>query len=162
MTPPTTLPAATADLLREYEQGAYQLRAAVAGMTAEQLHAKPVPGTWSTHQVICHLADAELLYADRIKRVLAEEMPTLPGLDPDRHMRVAIHQRDAENELALVAAVRKQMTALLRTIRPDEFQRQGLHTEAGPLTLETLLGRVTNHIPHHVRFIAEKRAALGI
>ena len=30
------------------------------------------------------------------------------------------------------------------------------------MTLETIVKRVTNHIPHHVRFIEEKRKALGI
>jgi hypothetical protein len=31
-----------------------------------------------------------------------------------------------------------------------------VHSEAGPLTLETLLERVTAHIPHHLSFIDEK------
>ena len=35
------------------------------------------------------------------------------------------------------------------------------HSTDGPLTLETLLQHITNHIPHHVTFIAEKRAALA-
>ena len=30
----------------------------------------------------------------------------------------------------------------------------------GPLTLETLLRRITGHIPHHIRFILEKRQLL--
>ena len=29
------------------------------------------------------------------------------------------------------------------------------------MTLETLLQSINNHIPHHVRFIEEKRAALA-
>jgi uncharacterized damage-inducible protein DinB len=150
------------ELLFRYERGPAELRAAVAGMTAEQLRAKPVAGKWSTHEVVCHIADAEMLYADRIKRVLAEDKPPLPGMDPDLHVpRLAIPERDTQEELALIELVRKQMLHILRTLRPEEFQRQGIHSEVGPLTLETLLERVTNHIPHHVQFIAEKRTAMS-
>jgi hypothetical protein len=150
------------DLLTQYERGPAELRAAVAGMSAEQLQSRPVAGKWSTHEVVCHLADAEMLYADRIKRVLVENTPTLPGLDPDRHVGLALPGRSTADELALIELVRRQMTAILRTLSPEDFQRQGLHTEAGPLTLETLLRRIAGHIPHHVQFIAEKRAALGL
>ena len=41
------------------------LREAVAGMSREHLRASPVP-EWSTHQVICHIADFEPIYADRM------------------------------------------------------------------------------------------------
>lgn len=152
-----------ADLLAAYERGPEELRAAVAGMTADQWHAVPVTGQWSTHQVVCHLADAEALYADRIKRVLAEEHPTLPGMDPNLHVpRLALPQRDIGDELLLVALVRRQMSRILHTLSPADFQRTGNHTEAGPLTVEALLVRITEHIPHHVRFIHEKRKALGL
>ncbi|MCE9604853.1 MAG: DinB family protein [Planctomycetia bacterium] len=148
------------ELLDRYAQGAEHLRAAIAGMTTEQLLARPLPAKWTTHEIVCHLADAELLYADRMKRVLAEERPTLLGLDPDLHVpKLAIPERDVQEELSLIELVRKQMTRILRTLPAESFQRQGIHSEAGPMTLETLLTRVTNHIPHHAEFIAEKRAA---
>jgi hypothetical protein len=46
---------------------------------------------------------------------------------------------------------------------PDAaFQRVGSHKERGPITLEKWLTIATNHIPHHVNFILEKRRALGV
>lgn len=57
------------------------LRQAVAGMDSEQLLARPIAGEWSTLEVICHLADFEIVGADRIKRVIAEKGPTLLGGD---------------------------------------------------------------------------------
>jgi uncharacterized damage-inducible protein DinB len=159
--PAPPLPAALADMLACYARGAAELRSAVAGMTEAELHAHPVAGRWSTHQVVCHLADAELLYSDRIRRVLAEDRPTLPGLDPDLHVsRLAIPARRLEDELALVDYARRQMLAILHTLTAADFAREGIHTEAGPLTVEALLKRVTDHVPHHVKFIVEKRAAL--
>ncbi len=149
------------ELLDQYSRGAAELRAAVAGMTKDQLLARPVAGKWSTHEVVCHLADAEMLYADRIKRVIAEEKPTLLSMDPDLHARLFLAERDTQAELDLIALVRRQMLSIMQTLQPADFERQGIHSEAGPLTLLTLLERVTAHVPHHARFIGEKRAALA-
>jgi hypothetical protein len=150
-------------LLAAYAAGPQLLRAAVAGMTAEQLRSRPVPGRWSTLEVLCHLADTEALYALRMKRVIAEQEPALMAMDPDAwQRRLACHERDAEEELGQVELIRSQMGRILRTLSAADFQRRGMHTEAGPLTLETLLRRITDHLPHHVRFIEEKRRALRV
>ena len=47
------------------------------------------------------------------------------------------------------------------TLKPEDFQRRGVHSKSGPLTLEAFVERSTRHIPHHVRFIEEKRKALA-
>lgn len=151
-----------ATLLAEYAAGAELLKKSVAGLTPQQLLARPIPCKWSIHEVVCHLSDAESLYADRIKRVLAEERPTLQNLDPDPHVaRLSVPERDIGEELQLVDLIRKQMGRILAAAPAADFQRIGNHTESGPLTIETLLSRIVGHIPHHVKFIEEKRKALG-
>jgi uncharacterized damage-inducible protein DinB len=152
-------------MIEEYRAGPGILHKAVAGLTEkeEQLHARPIPGKWSILEVVCHLADFEIVYADRIKRVIAEDEPTIFGGDPETFAaRLAYQKRDIEEELRVVDIVRKQVSRILEEIAEQDFQRHGIHSEYGPLTLETILMRVTNHIPHHVRFIEEKRKALGI
>jgi hypothetical protein len=149
-------------LIDDYLAGPKMLRAAVAGMTADEINATPIPGKWSTRQVVCHIADFELVYADRIKRVIAEEEPKLMSGDPDVFApRLAYGQREIEEELDFIEITRRHVSRILRTIQPQDFQRRGVHSTDGPLTLETLLDRVVKHIPHHVRFIQEKRAALA-
>ena len=151
-----------AQLIDDYLAGPQKLRATVAGMTAEQLDARPIPGKWSTKHVICHLADFEPVYVDRMKRVIAENEPTLFGGDPDLFAaRLAYDHRDVAVELDFIALARKHMGAILRALKPEVFQRRGIHSEAGPITLETLLTNITSHIPHHIKFIEEKRAALA-
>jgi hypothetical protein len=51
---------------------------------------------------------------------------------------------------------------LLRTLAEADFDRIGNHTAAGELTLRQLVERGANHLEHHVRFIGEKRKALGV
>lgn len=146
-----------------YLAGAATLRQAVAGMSRAQLEARPVPGKWSSLQVVCHLTDFEPVYADRMKRVIAEERPAILGADEQKFAAaLAYDSRDVAEELAIVDVTRQQMARILRTLPESAWQRVGVHNEAGPLTLADFLQRVTNHIPHHVQFIYEKRRALGL
>ncbi len=149
-------------LIERYLAGPDLLRRAVAGMKKEQLRARPIPGKWSTQEVVCHLADYEPIYADRMKRVIALEKPELLKGDPQLFTaRLACDHRDMEEELAIIEWTRKQMARILRTLTPADFQRRGEHSRDGDLTLEVLLQRIIDHIPHHIRFIEEKRRALA-
>src|SRR5215470_12482033 len=149
-------------LIEQYLAGPDFLRRVVAGMTKDQLLSRPIPGKWSTQEVVCHLADYEPIYADRMKRVIALKEPELLQGDPGLFAaRLAYDQRDVEEELALIEITRKQMARILRALEPDDFQRKGGHSRDGALTLEVVLQRITAHIPHHVRFIEEKRRAMA-
>jgi len=150
-------------LIEEYLAGPPALRRAVFGMKDDQLRARPVPGKWSTLEVVCHLADFDPILADRMKRVIAEDQPKLLGADENRFAaRLAYHDRDIGEELVILEATRSQMARILKTLKPEDFQRVGVHSEKGPRTLEQLLTTAINHIPHHLKFIQEKRRALGL
>ena len=149
------------NLIDAYLAGPATLRKAVAGLTREQLVARPVPGKWSTLEVVAHLADFDPILADRMKRVIAEDKPSLVGADENRFVAaLAYHDRDLEEELTIIETTRRQLARILRTLPDSVLQRTGTHTERGPLTLERMLTITTNHIPHHVQFIIDKRKAL--
>lgn len=151
------------ELIDEYLRGPALLKQAVAGMNDAQLDARPQAGKWSTREVIAHIADFEPVYADRMKRAIAEDNPTVFGGDPDLFLKsLAYGQRNVDEELCLIDCVRKQMARILRTLPSEAFQRTAKHSVDGPLTIETLLRRITGHIPHHLTFIQEKRNALGL
>jgi hypothetical protein len=155
--------ATLSELVENYLAGVQTLRDAVAGMTREQLLARPVPGKWSTLEVVCHLSDFDPILADRMKRVIAEDRPALLGADEKRFAQaLAYHQREAEEELAIIEKTRRSMARILRTLPEAALARVGEHNERGPLTLEKLLSGATGHIVHHVQFIKEKRRALGL
>jgi uncharacterized damage-inducible protein DinB len=150
-------------LIDQYLAGPELVQSAIRGMSEEQLDAKPIAGKWSTRQVVCHIADFEPIYADRMKRVIAERCPTFFGGDPDTFAAgLAYNRRPVGTELEVLAVVRRQMATILRELQAEDFQRTGKHSEAGPLTLEALLYRIRDHVPHHIQFIAEKRKSLGI
>jgi uncharacterized damage-inducible protein DinB len=150
-------------LIGDYLVGPRALREAVAGMTREQALARPVAGKWSTLEVVCHLADFEPIFADRMKRVIALDRPALLVADENLFAAsLAYHERDLEEELRIIETTRSQMGRILGALPPEAMKRVGVHSERGELTLERLIQTVTNHIPHHLPFIAEKRKALGL
>ncbi|MCI0462682.1 MAG: DinB family protein [Gemmataceae bacterium] len=154
-----------AELIDAYRAGPQTLRQAVAGMNREQLLARPVPGKWSTLEVVCHLADFEPVHADRMKRVLTEDRPLFFSADEQRYAAaLAYHERDLEEELSLIERTRQQMVRILRTLPPEAWSRTGVYrhdNQDEPRTLERLVAISAGHIPHHVRFVLEKRRALG-
>jgi hypothetical protein len=155
--------AALSELLDAYLAGPKMLRQAVAGMSREQLLARPVAGKMSTLEVVCHIVDFDPVYADRMKRAIALDRPTLLGADETLFLKaLAYHDRDPEEELAILEHTRSQMARILRAAPPGVLQRVGVHNERGEMTVEKMLTTITGHVPHHVKFIQEKRQALGL
>ena len=150
-----------ADLISAYEKGVEELRVAVAGMTVEQLRSRAIAGKWRTLEVVCHVADCEQFFSDRMKRTVAMDRPLLLGADGFRYPEPLRYQEHELNEeLDLVAVTRRQVARTLRLVASDAWQRTAVHTETGLVTLRQLLLHAINHLRHHIRFVAEKRAAL--
>src|SRR5579871_2195757 len=105
------------ELIDQYLAGPGLLRRAVSGMDRAQLTARPVPGKWSTLEVVCHLVDSEQAWCHRMKRVIAEEKPLLIGYDESRFTAgLAYHQNELEEALGLLEGMRRQMARTLRTV----------------------------------------------
>lgn len=154
-----TLP--SAELIKAYEAGIDRLRGAVSRMTTEQVLARPIPGQWSTQEVVCHIADTEIFFADRIERTIALERPLLIGIDERPYpQRLRYQDLDLEEELNLVTALRRHVARILR-LQPDEaWERTAVHSETGLVTLRQLLFHAIRHLQHHAAFIDGKRKAI--
>ncbi len=153
----------TTSLLQEYAAGPELLADSIAHVPPELFDDIPIRDTWSIRQVICHLADAEIVYANRIKRILIEDNPTLSEWSPDDSITNELCLcRDVSNELNIIGSIRRQIEAILTAQEVECWQRTSVHSEDGPMTLETVVERITRHIPHHVNFIKAKSGALGI
>ncbi len=150
-------------LIADYLNGPVQLGRVVSGLSQQQLQARPVPGKWSTLEVVCHLVDSEQAWCHRMKRVIAEERPLLIGYDESRFTAALLyHEQKLEEELALLEGARRQMARILMGQPESAWARTCVHSERGLMTLEEMLQAEVAHIPHHVRHINEKRKTLGL
>ncbi len=152
-----------AGLIASYERGIVDLKDAVAGLSTEHLLARPIPGKWSTIEVVAHVAGTELYFSDRIERTLALERPLLIGVDERPYAeRLGYQSFDLNDELALFASLRRHVARILRSQPPEAWNRQAVHSETGLVTVRQLVFQAVRHARHHLRFIAEKRTALGV
>jgi GNAT superfamily N-acetyltransferase len=148
-------------LIEDYVSGPKALRAAVVGMTPKELRLRPIAGKWSTLEVVCHLADTEQFFADRMKRTLAMNRPLLVSADGWLYPEaVRYHDRDLDEELTLIALTRRQMARILQLAPSQAWGRTAIHTEMGLVTLRQLLLYAVGHLKHHIPFIEVKRHAL--
>ena len=149
------------ELIAAYEQGIDDLRNAVAGMSQEQLLARPISGKWSTLEVVSHIAGTEIYLTDRIERTIALERPLLMGVDERPYPeRLNFQAFNLAEELALFSTLRRHVARILRMQPPEAWQRTAIHSETGLVTLRQLVLHAVRHVRHHLSFIAEKRAAL--
>ena len=135
----------------------------VARLTVEELSRPETPGKWSMRHVLRHLADSELVWGYRLRRVLAEDRPAIQGYDQDRwadglHYELA----DVVETLDEFRAVRKGNLALLRALRPADRKRVGVHTERGEESVEHMIRMYAGHDLLHLNQLERIRATLGI
>ena len=150
-------------LIERYALGGSVLAYAAGGLTREQETTPTRPGAWSVAALVAHLLDADLVYADRMKRVIAEDDPVLVAFDQDAWAaRLGYDATDVAESLALFTANRRRTAAVLRTLPDADFARAGRHTADGRVNLAGLLATVTNHLDHHLRILYTKRANLGV
>lgn len=149
-------------LIDEYFAGADAPAQAIRGLSREELNSFPVPGTWSIQQIVFHLMDSDLIGSDRMKRVIAEERPTLIGYNETAFAANLFYSELDPAAACEIFAQNRRMTAeILRRLPDVAYARTGLHNESGELTLEHLVRTYIKHLDGHLEFVRKKRALLG-
>lgn len=163
-TMPTTITAS--DLksrIDAYEIGSQTLRNAVDGINDQQINQPIAPGTWSIKEIVVHMVDSDLAATHRMRRIAAESMPLLVSYDENAFIAHLASNRVAIGDaLNLFAANRVFTAQWLRTLTADAFDRAGIHTQRGKVTLGEILAIYTDHLAHHLKFVAGKRTALKV
>lgn len=114
---------------------------------------KPAPDRWSISEVLSHLADIEQTYADRARRMVAENSPALERYDQARAENYS--QGTAVEHLARFGAIRRRIVLFLKSVPASAGTRTGVHSELGTITLAQLLHEWAGHDLGHLRQVAE-------
>jgi uncharacterized damage-inducible protein DinB len=148
-------------IIDQYEAGAGSLKEVIASLSPAQLASHPVPGKWSIQQLVLHVMDADLVLTERMKRVIAEENPTLLAFSENNWMeRLEYSRQPAEEAVQLFELNRGLFSRVLRHLPLTAYQRAGVHSERGNQTLADILRFSTTHLEHHLKFAHEKRHRL--
>jgi len=149
-------------IIEQYEQAAGKLRQAIAGLSREELLARPDAQSWSIQQIVLHLMDSDLIWTERAKRMIAEENPTLMAFDESRFAeRLGYDEQSAEDAVRIFELNRKMFARVLRKLDDATFQRTGEHSERGTIRLGESLESIVRHVEHHLEHLLEKRAKVA-
>lgn len=155
------MPIPTSDQFHAYVTIHERIAAAIAGLTPAQLQMIPVEGEWSIQQILIHLPDSEAVGYERIRRIIAEEHPTLQPYDEDAWARnLHYHQQDPHLALELFKLLRQSSAALLHQLPATTWERTGLHAENGPMSLYTVFQTYLNHGEVHLEQIENAKQRL--
>jgi hypothetical protein len=113
------------------------LRSLVRGLDEAAWRRRPAEGEWAAVEVVAHLADSDERAAARVRRMLAEDDPTLPGYDQDELARERRYiEMDPDEALDRFERVRANHVALLDGLDDAGWRRPGQHSEQGPMDVE--------------------------
>ena len=149
--------------IASYESGPAKLREACSGLSAELLSRRIGPGEWSIMENAVHLLDSDLASTHRKRRIVAEDSPLLVSYDENAFIaRLPSGRCDLAEVLDLFELNRRFTARWLRTLPAEAFARTGIHTQRGKVTLLEIVEIYANHVDHHLKFVREKRANLGV
>lgn len=146
------------ELLERLRRGAELVAVATTGAAGSELDYVPGPGKWSVRQITCHLADSELVGAIRIRRLIAEENPTLMAFNQDAWASgLDYTRRKISHAIEGFRRTRAETYELLKDLPESAFERTGTHSERGPVTLLDVVRGFANHAENHAAQIRETR-----
>ena len=150
-------------LIEQYKQGPAVVAAALAGLSEEQLDARPADGGWSARLVAHHLADGEFNGAIRLRKLLVEAHPVLQGYDELAYAgRLWYTDRPLAAALDALRAARATTAELLDRLREEDWRRAGWHTELGRFSVETWLQEYALHAHEHAEQISRAAGAVTL
>jgi hypothetical protein len=121
----------------------------IEALGAERSAIPPAPGKWSAAEIACHLADAELVFAFRLRQTLAEDAPTIQPFDQDKWAATYAGVSGSQ-AVDVFTALRGWNLRLIRATLPLAAERPVTHPERGTMTfmnlVETMAGHDLNHL----------------
>jgi DinB family protein len=117
------------------------------------------PGKWSIRFILHHLADAETVMFERVRRVLSEGRRVLWNFDQDAWAK-GLDYSSVPLDLSrqVYAAARAGITYYAGVHYETHGHLEWVHSETGVRTLKDEFDKVAAHNEHHLRQI---RRALG-
>lgn len=150
------------ELIGQIAEAPAKLRAAVAGLSDEQLNTPYRDGGWTVRQVAHHLPDSHLNAYVRFKLALTEDEPTIKPYDQELWAKLPdAKTAPIEPSLMLLESLHQRWVTLLKSLSAADFKRKLKHPELGEVTLERYLGLYAWHGRHHVAHITSLRERMG-
>jgi len=149
-------------LIEDIAQTPAALRAAVNGLSPEQIETPYRDGGWTVRQVVHHVPESHMNAYIRFKLALTEDEPTIKPYEEDRWAKLSdVQSTPLDVSLSLLELLHDRWVRVLKSIRPEEWKRSFKHPELGVVPLEKNLCLYSWHGRHHVAHITELRKRMS-
>ncbi len=137
------------------------IRRGIEGLAPGELTRPEAEGKWSVAQVVQHFADSDLVWAWRLRLVLAQDRPTLTGYDQDLWAeRLRYDLANVAEALDQFRVLRAGNLRLIARATEADLQRVGLHTERGEESVAHMMRMYAGHDILHLRQIDRIRGVV--
>lgn len=145
------------ELLQKYRTGHQAVVDALANLRDEELDRSSAADDWTPRQIVHHIADSEMTSAIRLRKLVAEDNPTIEGYDEKVFAESLTRDRPIEPSLEAVRWARESTMQILDRLTEDEWKKAGTHTELGPYSVERWLEVYAAHCHDHADQIKKTR-----
>ncbi len=137
--------------LARMERTVNDFAAVVKNVSDAQLTKRPDPKNWSAKEVVCHVRDTEESFMMRFLSILAMDDPKFLPVEPDRWAVERQYQRnDVQEALAALKTRREETLRFFRGLKPDQWERSGVHATRGRMTLKDFVELMAWHDDNHL------------
>ena len=142
----------------EIAEAPKKLRAAIAGLTPQQLDTPYRDGGWTVRQVVHHVPESHMNAYIRFKLALTENEPTVKPYDESEWAKLPdVADTPLEISLTILDALHDRFVRVLRHIEEPQWQRTFRHPDLGVVKLEGNLALYAWHGKHHTAHITSLR-----
>jgi uncharacterized damage-inducible protein DinB len=139
-----------------------RLRAAVGGLSEEQLDTPYREGGWTLRQVVHHVVDSHVNAYVRFRLAATEEGPTIRPYDEKLWAELPdAKSAPVDLSLSILDGLHGRWAAYLDTLGASDGQRPLNHPEIGDITVDFLTELYAWHGAHHTAHIHALRAQRG-
>jgi hypothetical protein len=151
-----------AQLITQIEQTPAALRAAVAGLSPQQIETPYRDGGWTVRQVVHHVPDSHMNAYVRFKLAMTENEPGIKPYAEALWAELPDNQSTPlETSMVLLESLHSRFVRVLRSITSEQWMRTFRHPELGVVTLDRNLALYAWHGRHHVAHITELRKRMN-
>jgi hypothetical protein len=131
------------------------LRRLVRGLDDHAWRRRPADGEWSILEVVAHVGDTDERALGRVRRMLTEDEPRIPGYDQEAlAFERRYNEKDPVEALARFEAIRREHIAVLEGLDEAGWRRAGIHAEQGPMDVQLYEAHVAGEDVDHLAQIA--------
>lgn len=139
-----------------------KLRAAVTGLSDEQLATPYRPEGWSVRQVVHHVPDSHINSYMRFKLAMTEDQPQIRTYHEERWAELEdARTGPLDISLNLLDWLHQRWVLFLRSLQEDDFKRTFQHPEWGSVSIDMASAIYAWHGRHHVAHITALRDRNG-